>query len=113
MRRKRNRRHNTQSQGTRRRFSRAEACCVIQAGSERSQARGRRCDGGKARVILACMILVGLTGGVATGKSTVARFFKEHGASIIDADQLARDVVQPGKPAWRDIVRRYGKDVLL
>jgi len=59
------------------------------------------------------MILVGLTGGVATGKSTVARFFKEHGASIIDADQLARDVVQPGKPAWRDIVRRYGKDVLL
>lgn len=59
------------------------------------------------------MILVGLTGGVATGKSTVARLFKEQGARVIDADQLARDAVKPGKPAWRDIVRIYGREILL
>ncbi len=58
------------------------------------------------------MLLIGLTGGVATGKSTVAKLFKECGAVVIDADALARQVVQPGKPAWRDIVRLYGKQVL-
>jgi dephospho-CoA kinase len=58
------------------------------------------------------MIVVGLTGGIATGKSTVAQMFKRCGAVVIDADQLARDVVRPGKPAWRDIVNVFGKDVL-
>ena len=58
------------------------------------------------------MILVGLTGGIATGKSTVAQMFKRCGAVVIDADQLARDVVRPGKPAWRDIVSLFGKNVL-
>jgi dephospho-CoA kinase len=58
------------------------------------------------------MLLVGLTGGVATGKSTVARLFQRCGAELIDADALAREVVQPGKPAWRDIVGRYGTAVL-
>jgi dephospho-CoA kinase len=58
------------------------------------------------------MILVGLTGGVATGKSTVAKMFKQCGAVVIDADQLARDVVKPGKPAWRAIVTLFGKTVL-
>ena len=58
------------------------------------------------------MILVGLTGGVATGKSTVAQLFKQCGAVIIDADELARDVVQPGKPAWREIVSLFGKAIL-
>ncbi|MDP1945974.1 MAG: dephospho-CoA kinase [Nitrospirota bacterium] len=58
------------------------------------------------------MILVGLTGGVATGKSTVAGMFKQCGAVIIDADQLARDVVEPGRPAWREIVTLFGKAVL-
>ena len=60
----------------------------------------------------AAMILVGLTGGIATGKSTVAGMFKRCGAVIIDADALARDVVQPGKPAWREIVSTFGKTVL-
>lgn len=59
------------------------------------------------------MILVGLTGGVATGKSTVARLFLDCGAVVIDADLLARMVVEPGKPAWREIVRTFGKTVLL
>lgn len=58
------------------------------------------------------MILVGLTGGVATGKSTVAKMFKRCGAVVIDADELARDVVRPGKPAWRQIARTFGKSVL-
>jgi len=58
------------------------------------------------------MILVGLTGGVATGKSTVAKMFEQCGAVVIDADQLARDVVEPGKPAWREIVTLFGKAVL-
>jgi dephospho-CoA kinase len=60
----------------------------------------------------AAMILIGLTGGVATGKSTVAKMFKQCGAIVIDADALAREVVQPGKPAWRDIVRQFGKSIL-
>lgn len=58
------------------------------------------------------MILVGLTGGVATGKSTVAKMFKQCGAIVIDADELAHEVVKPGKPAWREIVASFGKTVL-
>lgn len=58
------------------------------------------------------MILIGLTGGVATGKSTVAQMFKQCGAVVIDADVLAREVVQPDKPAWRDVVRTFSKKVL-
>jgi dephospho-CoA kinase len=58
------------------------------------------------------MILVGLTGGVATGKSTVAKMFKQCGVIVIDADELAREVVRPGKPAWRAIVNTFGKTVL-
>jgi dephospho-CoA kinase len=58
------------------------------------------------------MILVGLTGGVATGKSTVAKMFKQRGAAVINADLLARQVVEPGKPAWRAIVKLFGRTVL-
>jgi dephospho-CoA kinase len=58
------------------------------------------------------MIVVGLTGGVATGKTTVAKMFKQCGAAVIDADQLAHDVVKPGKPAWRAIVKLFGKTVI-
>ena len=60
----------------------------------------------------AAMILVGLTGGVATGKSTVAKMFKQCGAIVIDADELAHEVVKPGKPAWREIVGLFGRAVL-
>ena len=58
------------------------------------------------------MVVVGLTGGLASGKTTVAEFFKSLGARIIDADQLARTVVTPGKPAWRDISRKFGPQVI-
>lgn len=58
------------------------------------------------------MILVGLTGGLATGKSTVARMFQDCEAMLIDADLLARLVVEPNKPAWREIVKAFGKQIL-
>jgi len=58
------------------------------------------------------MIVVGLTGGIATGKSTVAQIFRQCGAIVIDADQLARDVVRRGSPAWREIVKYFGKSIL-
>jgi dephospho-CoA kinase len=56
---------------------------------------------------------VGLTGGIGSGKSTVARMLAELGAKVVDADALARRVVEPGEPAWRDVVAEYGEDVLL
>jgi dephospho-CoA kinase len=58
------------------------------------------------------MMLVGLTGGVATGKTTVAKIFRRCGATVIDADVLARQVVEPNKPAWRQIVETFGRGVL-
>lgn len=58
------------------------------------------------------MILVGLTGNIASGKSTVARLLAARGATIIDADELARRAVEPGSPALRAIVARWG-DALL
>jgi dephospho-CoA kinase len=56
--------------------------------------------------------LIGLTGGIASGKSTVARRLVEHGAVHIDADDLARRVVEPGKPAFDAIVKEFGPEVL-
>ena len=58
------------------------------------------------------MILVGLTGGLASGKTTVAGLFQECGAFVIQADQLARTVVAPGKTAWKEIVKNFGARVL-
>jgi dephospho-CoA kinase len=58
------------------------------------------------------MIIVGLTGSVGTGKSTVADFFAELGAYVIDWDKLAREVVRPRSSAWIKIVEYFGKDVL-
>jgi dephospho-CoA kinase len=56
--------------------------------------------------------LVGLTGGIASGKSTVSAILRRLGAEVIDADELSREVVQPGQPAWKEIVGLFGKDVL-
>jgi dephospho-CoA kinase len=58
------------------------------------------------------MIRVGLTGGIATGKSTVSGMFEECGAHLIDADVLARDAVAPGRPALREIVAAFGPGML-
>jgi len=56
--------------------------------------------------------LVGLTGGIASGKSTVAKILKQHGAAIVNADELAREVVEPDRPAWQEIVALFGAAVL-
>lgn len=58
------------------------------------------------------MKIIGLTGGIATGKTTVARFLEELGAVVIDADQLARDVVAPGSPVLAKVVELFGPAVL-
>src|SRR5262245_58629109 len=58
------------------------------------------------------MLLIGLTGGIAAGKSTVSRLFAERGAEIVDADLIARQVVQPGEPAWHKIREHFGADVV-
>ena len=57
-------------------------------------------------------LLVGLTGGIGSGKSLAASFFKELGAHIIDADQLSRDLVHPGQTALKEIVNYFGKNIL-
>ena len=57
-------------------------------------------------------LLVGLTGGIAPGKSTVSALLRQFGCEIIDADLLAREVVEPGQPAWTTIVAEFGQDVL-
>lgn len=53
-----------------------------------------------------------LTGGIATGKSTIAAILRTLGVLVIDADQLSRDLVQPGEDAWRDIVQHFGPSIL-
>jgi dephospho-CoA kinase len=58
------------------------------------------------------MLIVGVTGGVASGKTTVSRMFEKEGAYLIDADQIARELVQPQRPAWKEIVRFFGKEIL-
>ncbi len=58
-------------------------------------------------------LLVGLTGGIASGKSTVGRQLVELGCRLVDADVLAREVVAPGEPAWRAIVETFGSDVTM
>jgi len=56
---------------------------------------------------------VGLTGGIATGKSTVSTMFKELGVPVVDADLIARQIVEPGKKAWKKIKETFGEDILL
>ncbi len=57
-------------------------------------------------------MIIGLTGGIASGKSTVARLFGDLGARWVDADDIAREVVAPGEPALKAIVDRYGDAIL-
>lgn len=57
-------------------------------------------------------MLIGLTGGIASGKSTVSALFVKHGALLVDADQVAREVVEPGEPALLQIIEQFGEAVL-
>lgn len=58
------------------------------------------------------MKIIGLTGGIASGKSTVSRILKDLGGIIIDADETAHSVIEPHKPAWKDIVENFGQEIL-
>lgn len=57
------------------------------------------------------MYIVGLTGGIATGKGTVCEVFREHGIPVLDADVAARKVVEPGRKAWHRIKKEFGEGV--
>ncbi|MDF2569547.1 MAG: coaE [Sporomusa sp.] len=57
------------------------------------------------------MYLIGLTGSIASGKSTVSKMLRELGAYIVDADKLSNEITQTGKPAWREIVETFGKNI--
>lgn len=56
------------------------------------------------------MLKVGLTGGIASGKSTVSRIFASFGAKVLDADKVAREVLLPGQPAWTKLRRAFGQE---
>ena len=58
------------------------------------------------------MKLIGLTGGIASGKTTVSAILRRLGAQVIDADALAREIVKPHQPAWNEIVTTFGNEVL-
>lgn len=57
-------------------------------------------------------LLIALTGGIASGKSAVARLFENLGVPVLDTDQIARDVVEPGMPAFAQILEAFGRDVI-
>ena len=57
-------------------------------------------------------LLAGLTGGMGSGKSTVARLLEQLGAHVVDADVLSRSLVEPGQPAWQEIVNLFGNSIL-
>lgn len=58
------------------------------------------------------MKIIGLTGGIGSGKSTVARSLQKHGFPIVDADLIAREIVEPGQPALAELTKEFGEDIL-
>ncbi len=58
------------------------------------------------------MTVIGLTGGIGSGKSTVAALFAEHGARVIDADKIGHDVYRPGTPGWEQVVAVFGRTIV-
>jgi dephospho-CoA kinase len=58
------------------------------------------------------MFILGLTGGIGSGKSAASAFFRDAGITVVDADMVAREVVEPGEPAWSAIKERFGNDAI-
>ncbi|MCK5641646.1 MAG: dephospho-CoA kinase, partial [Gammaproteobacteria bacterium] len=58
------------------------------------------------------MIVIGLTGGIASGKSTVSQMLSELGATVIDADKVGHEAFRPHSDAWRDLVATFGSGIL-
>src|ERR1039457_6813834 len=97
------------------------ACCCISMATRHGQQapRARRprrvelaADRATAGVRSTTMRLIGVTGGIATGKSTVDRMLAAHGAAVIDADELAREAVRPGEPALAAVAARFGSELI-
>jgi len=59
------------------------------------------------------MLRAGLTGGIASGKSAVAKMLREHKCRVLEADKIAHAVIEPGEPAYDDVVREFGKEILV
>ena len=59
------------------------------------------------------MLKIGVTGGIACGKSTVAAWMRELGCCVLDADRLAHQLIEPGQPAYEEVVREFGLEILL
>ena len=58
------------------------------------------------------MLVVGLTGGICSGKTTVARMFEQRGAVVVDADEIAHELQEPGQPIYEAVVRAFGREIL-
>ncbi|NLM09659.1 MAG: dephospho-CoA kinase, partial [Clostridiaceae bacterium] len=58
------------------------------------------------------MFTIGVTGGIGSGKSTVARILQKHGADVIFADNIAKEITEPGMPAYREILEYFGTDII-
>jgi len=58
------------------------------------------------------VLIVGLTGGIGSGKTTVSKMLEEEGAYLIDADEIARELVHPCTAAWHELIRAFGKEIL-
>jgi dephospho-CoA kinase len=58
------------------------------------------------------MKIIGLTGGIGSGKSVIAGFLKELGAAVIDADKIGHEMIEPGTPVWQEVVDTFGRDIL-
>jgi len=76
------------------------------------QLKGKICSSNDGSASIRPMRVIGLTGGIATGKNTVANMLEKLGAQIIDADQLSRDVVAPGSPVLSEICSCFGTAIL-
>ena len=59
------------------------------------------------------MKVIGLTGGIGTGKSTVSNFLREHNFAIVDADKISREVVEPGKPLLKELEEAFGSEIIM
>ena len=57
-------------------------------------------------------MIIGLTGGIASGKSTVSNYLAELGAIIIDADKIAHEIMEKGKPAYWQVIEAFGREIL-